>query len=176
MTRHAGRRRSRQWGGALLETALFLPILITLFVGMTEIARITYTYYAIQRILYSLARVVGTGQAVNFCDDADPTVVAAKNFALTGAGDNDGSGNSTIVNGLTAAQIQVRLERFDATSQQLILCDCTQTGCDASTGGLAPDYIVVYLPGGFNVRPVIPGVPTDQFPLRPKVRVPYGGT
>jgi len=170
------RFRSRR-GGALLETAMYMPVLILLFVGMVEIARITYTYYAIQRILTGLARYVGTQQAVNFCDDNDGSVIAAKNFALTGTPDGDASATGTlIVRGLTSDLIRVRLERYDASSQQLVECDCSQTGCDASVGGVAPDYIVVYLPNGYLVRPVIPGVAVDPFPLRPRVRIPYGGT
>ena len=120
---------------------------------------------------------MGTRQAVNFCDDNDPAVVAAKNFALTGTPDGDASAAGTaIVNGLTPDLIRVRLERFDAASRQLLECDCSQTGCDAGQGGSAPDYIVVYLPNGFAVTPVIPGVPVEAIPLRPRVRVPYGGT
>ncbi len=171
------RRKSNRRGGALLETAMYMPILILLFVGMVEIARITYTYYAIQRVLSGLARYVGTHQAVNFCDDNDPSVIAAKNFALTGTADGDASSaGGLIVRGLTSDQVRVRLERYDTNSQQLVECDCSQTGCDASVGGLAPDYIVVYLPNGYTVRPVIPGVAVDPFQLRPRVRVPYGGT
>jgi len=171
------RARKNQRGGALLETAMYMPVLILLFVGMVEIARITYTYYAIQRILAGLARYVGTQQAVNFCDDNDASVIAAKNFALTGTPDGDASATGTLlVRNLTSDLVRIRLERYEPNSQQLIECDCSQTGCDASLGGAPPDYIVVYLPNGYTVRPVIPGVPVDPFQLRPRVRIPYGGT
>ncbi len=175
--RRPDRNRKSRRGGALLETAMYMPVLILLFVGMVEIARITYTYYAIQRILTGLARYVGTQQAVNFCDDNDASVVAAKSFALTGTPGGDASASGPlIVRGLTADLIRVRLERYDVNSQTLVECDCSETGCDASVGGTAPDFIVVYLPNGYTVRPAIPGVAVDPFPLRPRVRVPYGGT
>jgi hypothetical protein len=58
----------------------------------------------------------------------------------------------------------------------LIICDCSAIGCDASQGGLPPDFIVVSLTNGYTVRPVFLGFSVDPFPLRPNVRVPYGGT
>jgi len=71
---------------------------------------------------------------------------------------------------------QVRIERFDPSSQQLMICDCSSGGCDASQGGLPPGFIVVSLPNGYTVSPVFWGFSVDPFPLRPSVRVPYAGT
>jgi len=52
-------------GGALLETALLLPIILMLLMGTVELARVTYTYYMLERLMYTVARYVGTQQGVN---------------------------------------------------------------------------------------------------------------
>jgi hypothetical protein len=93
-----------------METVLYLPVLAMLLWGMVELARITYTYYTLQKILYTLARLVGTQQGVNFCDSGDEQVKAAKNFALTGS--SDGSTDSLVPN-LTIDEIAIRIERYN---------------------------------------------------------------
>lgn len=167
------RMRSRSRGSAALETALFLPILFMLLFGTVEIGKITYTYYTLQKTLYGLARYLGTQQGVNFCDSGDATVTAAKNLVLTGT--LDGSGDPIVAN-FTPDQVDVRIERVDPNSGDLLQCDCSVTGCDTGNGGLAPDFIVVSLPQGYPFAPHIPLIPSDPILLRPVVRVPYGGT
>ena len=160
-------------GGALLETAMFVPILLSLLVGTVKLARVTYTYYMLEKLMFNLARYVGTQQGVNFCDGQDPAVQAAINYALTGTTD---SASDPIVPGLTPGMFEVRLERYDSNAQRLVACDCSSAGCDASQGGLPPGFIVVSLVNGYTVHPVFFGFSVDAFPLRPTVRVPYGGT
>ena len=163
----------RRRGSALIETAMFLPLVLSLLIGTVELARVTYTYYQLEKLMYNLARYIGTQQGVNVCDPQDPAIVAGENYALTGTTD---SAENPIVPRLTPAMFQVRAERYDPVAQQLAVCDCSVTGCDASQGGLPPDFIVVSLPDGYTVRPVFFGFAVDPFPLRPTVRVPYGGT
>jgi hypothetical protein len=170
--RAASPARNRR-GSTIMETVLYLPVLAMLLWGMVELARITYTYYTLQKILYTLARLVGTQQGVNFCDSGDEQVKAAKNFALTGS--SDGSTDSLVPN-LTIDEIAIRIERYNNDSGEMQECDCSITGCDAAAGGGSPDYLVVYLTGGYSVRPVIPFMSFTAFALRPMVRVPYGGT
>ena len=162
---------NKQRGTAALETALFLPILILLLLGTLEIGRIAFTYYSLHKIMYGLARNLGTQQGVNFCDDSDPLVAAAKAFALNGSGDSSVQG---LIGNLTADQISVRLEQVNNGSLQE--CACSVPGCDTANGGLPPDFIVVSIPNGYQVTPHIPLLPMDPIPLRPVVRVPYGGT
>ena len=50
---------------------MFVPLLVLLLMGMTELARLTYTYYTLHKILYNLARYVGTQQGVDFCGGSD---------------------------------------------------------------------------------------------------------
>ncbi|HUQ94301.1 MAG TPA: TadE/TadG family type IV pilus assembly protein [Bryobacteraceae bacterium] len=166
-------RRKQQRGAFLLETVLYLPILLLLLLGMIEIARVTYTYYALQKTLYTVARYLGTRQGVNFCDDADASIAAAKNYALTGT--TDGTAEP-VIRGLAAEQIQVRMERFNASSGDLGECACEASGCDTGNGGQAPDFIVVSIPEGYSMRLAIPQLPVDPILLKPRVRLPNQGT
>jgi TadE-like protein len=163
----------RRRGGVLLETAMFAPILLMLLIGMTELARVAYTYYTLQKVMYTMARYVGTQQGVNFCDSADPTIAAAKNLAITGSLD---ASTPAVIPGLSPDLLSVRAERYDTSSGSLGECDCSATGCDSSSGGAAPDFIVVDMPDGYSVRPAFFRFTVEPFLLRPRVRVPYGGT
>ena len=152
---------------------MYTPFLLALLVGMIELGRLTYTYYALQKILYTFARYVGTQQGVNFCNDSDATVTAAKNFAITGTIDATAS---PIVTNLTPEMLQVRVERFNAVTGDLGQCDCSAAGCDAGSGGLSPDFIVASIPDGYSFTPLFFGLRVDPVLLRPQIRVPYGGT
>lgn len=165
----------RRGGGSLLETALWIPILFLIMMGTVEFGRLMYTYAQLHKTLHGLARSLATQQGVNFCDSADATVTAAKQFALTG--NIDGSGDP-ILRSLNAEQIDVRLERYLAETDSLIQCECaaSATGCDTGQGAPAPNFIVVSLPEGYPVQLLLPGLPVDPIPLRPVIRVPYGGT
>jgi len=166
------RRRSSR-GSTLMEMAMWVPVLVLLLVGTVELARVSFTYYAVHKILYSVARLAGTRQGVNFCDDADTGILAAKNLALRGAPDES---VEPLIQGLEPEMIEVRIERFNPSTEQLEQCECSESGCDAAAGGLSPDYVVVRIPDGFPVRLIIPGLPQDPILLRPVIRVPYGGT
>jgi hypothetical protein len=115
--------------------------------------------------LYAIARQIATSQAIDFCDQQDASIAAAKNFVLTGT--SDGSADSFIP-ALQADMIEVQIERYDPNTQQLGV----STDCETSP----PDYVVVHIPNGYTVTPRIPYVLSDEIPLRPKVRVRYGGT
>ncbi len=166
------RRRSRG-GNTVLEAALFIPILVTLLVSVEQLGKLTYTYYTIKKALYSAARYIGTQQGVNFCDAADPSILAGLNFALTGS--TDGSANP-LVTGLTPDMLLVSIERYSAADQTLSACDCSATGCDTSAGGTAPDFIVVSIPEGYAMRPIIPFLTLEPILLKPQVKVPFTGT
>jgi len=156
-----------------METVLMMPILILLLVGMVEMARLTYTYYTLQKILNTAARYVSAQQGVNFCTDGDISVAAAKNFATTGAADNS---TNPILDGLTPDQLSIRLERYSADTASLGECDCSSTGCDVSAGGQPPDFVVVTVTGGYSYLPRFPYLVNQPILFRPEVRVPYAGT
>jgi hypothetical protein len=160
-------------GGALIESVLMLPVLLSLLIGTVELARVFYTYTTLEKVMYDVARYIGTQQGVNFCNPGDPNITAAENYALTGSTDTS---QDPVVPGLTPAMFQIAVERYDPAAQAMVPCDCSATGCDASQGGLPPDYIQVSLTDGYSVQPFFWGFTIDPFPLRPSVTVPYGGT
>jgi hypothetical protein len=167
-------RRRLHRGSIMVETALFLPLLFLLFLGAVELTRATYTYYTLKKILYNLARYAGTQQGINFCDENDSTLAAAKAFALTG--NPDGSGDP-LVGGLSPENISIRLERYQPETAGFVECACEASalGCDSSAGARPPDSIVVYLREGYSIQFRIIGLPFDPILLRPQVRVPFGG-
>lgn len=167
------RPHNQRRGGALIEAALFIPIVLALLIGTVELGRVIYTYSMLQKMMLNMARYLGTQQGVNFCDSQDATVQSSINYALTGTSD---SVQNPVVPGLTPDMIEVRAEHYDPSTGQLTVCDCSATGCDPSQGGSPPDFIVVSLNGGYLVHPLFWGFAVDPFPLRPGVRVPYGGT
>ena len=166
-------RRLRTRGQALLETALFLPFLFLLLFGTIELGKIVYTYFALQKTLYSIGRLAGTAQGIDLCNSGDPILAGIENVVLTGSPDGQGS---PIIQNLAASDIQVRVERFDPVNNVLSICDCSATGCDINAGGLPPDFIVISLANGYSVAPVFPLFKVDPFPLRPQIRIPFGGT
>jgi hypothetical protein len=157
----------------MIEAALFLPIVLALLIGTEELARVTYTYYMIQKILSDVALTLGTQVGINFCNSGDPLLVAAINNALTGTA--DGSGDPLVV-GLTPDMVTVTIARYDPISAGLTPCDCSAAGCDASQGGTPPNFIVVSLANGYQVHPLFWGFNIDPFPLQPSVTAPYYGT
>lgn len=165
--------RNRRGGSVLVEAAMVIPVLIYLFLGTVEFARVGWVYFTAQKMLYTFARYVGTQQGVNLCDASDLGIIQAKNLALTGTTDNS---QDPIIPGLTAESIQLRVERADPDSGELGECDCSAAGCDAAQGGRPPDFITARFSDGVSVNLRIPLIPTDPIILRPQVRVPYGGT
>jgi len=160
-------------GNAIIETAIFLPFLLVLLMGMEQIGKLTYVYYTLRKAEYTVARYVGTQQGVNFCaGQSDPAIAAGINLALTGT--TDGTAVSSIPN-LTADMFVIQPQRLDSTGA-LTVCSCDVTGCDESAGGGAPDFITVSIPSGYPVQPIIPFMTLQSIPLLPTVKVPYGGT
>jgi hypothetical protein len=164
----------RRRGGTVLEVALFVPIIVTMLVGMVQIGKITYVYYTLRKTLYTMGTYVSAQQGVNFCDEGDAAVLAAKNFALSGTSSDVSI--DPIIPMLTADMISVSIERIDPASGAPVACDCSVTGCDAAAGGGSPDFVVVSIPNGFQVNPRIPFLTIDPILLKPTVRVPFGGT
>ncbi|MGB9604755.1 MAG: hypothetical protein ACPL88_02595, partial [Bryobacteraceae bacterium] len=134
--------------------------------------RLTYTYYSLYKMLYTLARLAGTAEGANFCDDEDAVLRSIKNFVLTGA--EDGSGEP-LLRDLTPDRVRIRIERYNPDTGQLDECPCGVPGCDVANGGLAPDYLVVTVPDGYPVQLRIPYLTLAPILLKPQVRLPFGG-
>jgi hypothetical protein len=155
----------------VVEVAMWMPVLLLLIAGVIQFGKITYLYYTLRKIEYTVARSVAIASGVNFCPDATDTLVqGAIAFALTGT--SDGSG-PPLVSNLTPGMISVTTECIDLATGLPGPCDTS--GCDGVAGAHRPDYVVVTIPGGYPVQPRIPFILLDSFPLKPTVAVPYGG-
>lgn len=169
------RRRPFRRGSSLIETALWAPLLILFFMGTVEFTRATYSYYTLKKVLYNLARYVGTQPAINFCSESDTTIQAAKLMALTG--NADGSGDR-LLPGLEPEQISIRIERFTPETGTLTECSCdaSSTGCDTAQGARGPDYIVASVPDGWQFPIRLGGIISEPITFRAQVKLPYGGS
>jgi Flp pilus assembly protein TadG len=167
-------RRSRlRRASAVIEAAMWVPLLFLFFFGIVEFGRLSYTYYTVHKILYNIARAAGTQLGSNFCDGTDPTIQAVKEFSLAAVGEENSSGQA--LGGLTPEMISIRVERYNAETEAIEECECANTGCDAANGGVAPGYITVSIPDGYPILLTLPSLNLDPIPLRPVVRIPYGG-
>lgn len=155
-------------GNVIVETAMLIPLMVLLLVGMAQLAKVTYLYYTLKKTVYSIASYLSTQQGVNFCDSADPAIAAAVSFGLTGTTDLS---QPVFVGGLTPNMISVTPQRLDGNDYS--------TFCVGSPAfaGSRPDFITVTIPSGFLIQLRIPLLPSiDPIPLKPSVQVPYGGT
>jgi Flp pilus assembly protein TadG len=161
------RRRAR--GNMAIEAALLIPVLLLLIVGTVQLGKVTYTYYALKKIVYSAAREVAVQQGVNFCDVAgDTTAQNAINFAL-----NDPATQAPIVAGLTTLQVTTRCADPANAGGALIACDASN--CDAFSVSQRPDYVTVTIPNGYAVTVRIPFLNPIPVTLNPTATVPFGG-
>jgi hypothetical protein len=163
--------RHRRRGNMALEAVIFIPVLLLLIVGTWQIGKITYIYYTLKKTLYAAAEFLANQQGVNFCDSGDQAIQNAINFALSGT--TDGSADSFLP-GFTADQISIQAECFDPATSGVGPCDTSF--CETAAGGQRPDFITVSIPDGYQVAPHIPYILIDPIPLKPQIRVPFGGT
>ena len=163
-------RRGRR-GNMVVEMAMWMPVLFLLISGIIQFGKITYLYYTLRKIEYTIARSVSIQSGVNFCPDANDTLIqGAIEFALTGT--SDGSGTPLVWN-LTPAMISVTTECVDPGTGLPGSCDTS--GCDGAVGAQRPDYVVVTIPDGYPVQLRIPFILLDPFQFKPTVAVPFGG-
>ena len=155
----------------ILETALWIPILMLLISGVIQFGKITYIYYSLRKTVYTAASYLAQQQGTNFCDlTDDANYQAALNFAVTGT--SDGSG-VPLISGLTTDMLEVTLECVDATSGAPAVC--ANAGCGSDIGAQRPDYVVVSIPAGFPVTPRFPLLTLPPISLAPSAAVPFGG-
>ncbi|MBS1855780.1 MAG: pilus assembly protein [Acidobacteria bacterium] len=160
--------RKRVRGNAVLEVALWMPVLMLLVSGMIQFGRITYLNYVLQKIVYTAARSLAVGQNLNFCDPADPATQAAIANAL-----NDPATGLPVVSDLTSDMLVVTTQCFDANG---VLGACDVSGCDGLTGAQRPDFVTVAISGGYAVQLRLPFIQFDPVQLKPSITVPFGGT
>ena len=161
--------RRRAKGNAVLETALWLPVLLLLIVGTIRFAKITYLYYSLNKIVYSVARQISVDQGIDFCNSADAAIQGAINAAIT-----DPSTQLPLISNLSADMFQVTTTCLDSTGAPTP-CDLTNCGV-AIAAPLHPACITVSIPGGYPIEPRIPYILLSAISLAPSVTVPFGGS
>jgi hypothetical protein len=147
--------------------------MIILF-GAVEIARVFYVYHALEKALRGGAGLLARSSNVAYCNAADLMLADARNFIVYGNLEGQGT---PIVAGLTPDMIQIFPERTVAGSTGVAPCVCTQDvdGCDISSGGRAPDFVVVNLGSGFPLAVPFPFVNLGTINLKVSVRMPVTG-
>ena len=155
-------------GNAVLETAMWMPILFLLIVGMVQIGKLTYLDYVLTKIVNSAARNLAAAQNVNLCDPADPVTVAAINGAI-----NDPATGNPLISDLTADMLVVTTQCMEATGA---LGTCDTSGCQGLGGAQRPDYVTVAISGGYTFPIRIPYINLDPILLRPSSTTPFGGS
>src|SRR5262249_39583883 len=97
-----------------------------------------------------------------------------RNFIVYGNLQGQGT---PVVQGLTPDMIQILPERNATGTTGVVECLCTEDrdGCDLSSGGRAPDFVVVNLGSGFPVAVPFPFVNLGTINLRVSVRMPVTG-
>jgi hypothetical protein len=150
----------------VLEAALLIPLLVMLVVGMVQIGKVTYVYFALKKMVWAAGRQLSNAQAVNFCDlPADANVQGAIRAAL-----NDGTG-VPILAALTTLQVTSACADPANASGALIPCDVSQ----CPTIGQRPDFFLVTIPNGYQVQLRFLFLDPIPITLNPFAMVPYGG-
>jgi Flp pilus assembly protein TadG len=155
-------------GNAVLEVAMWMPVIMLLITGMITFGRITYLNYVLQKIVYTAARTLAVSQNLNFCDPADPVAQAVLNNAV-----NDPATGSPLVLSLSGDMLVITTKCYDANGA---LGTCDVSGCTGLTGSQRPDFVTVDMPNGYTIPLRIPFIQLDPVLLRPSITVPFGGT
>jgi len=161
-------RRRGQRGNAILETAMWMPVLFLLIVGMIRFGKLTYLNYVLNKIVYNAARNLAVAQNVNFCDPADTVTAAAISTAI-----NDPGTGLPLISNLTADMLVVTTQCLDSTGA---IGTCDTGGCQTMAGAQRPDFVTVAIPDGYPYAMRIPYINLDPVLLRPSVTAPFGGS
>ncbi len=163
--------------------ALLIPLLLMVLFGAYELGRIFWTYHTLQKAVRGGAGMLSRATNVNFCDPSDPTMIAASNFIVWG--NLQGSGPAIVRDAdvqTLQGLIQIEPETVSANSSAPAPCcglaDGDPDSCDLTTGGRAPDFVVVNLgPEGFPVNVAFPFVSLNPptFNLKVSVRMAVTG-
>ena len=172
-TDRSARRRAEQ-GQAFAELAFQIPLMMVILFGGVQIARVFYVYHSLQKALRGGAGLLARSANVDYCNSADTTSADARNFMVFGNLQGEGS---PVVQSLTTDMIQILPERRVAGTMGVTECLCTQDAesCDISSGGRAPDFVVVNLGTGFPLSVPFPYMNLGTISLRVSVRMPVTG-
>ena len=168
------RTSNDQRGQAVVELAFQIPLMLLLLFGAVQIARVYYTYHALQKALRGGAGLVARSIDVNYCDASDLTLADVRNFIVFGNLQGEGT---PLLPGLTPDMIQILPER-QAAGAGVTECICTEDvdSCDISSTGRSPDFVVVNLGSGFPLAIPFPVASLGTVNLRVSVRMPVTGS
>jgi hypothetical protein len=168
------RKQKSQSGQAVVELAFQIPLMLLLLFGVFQIARVFYTYHTLQKALRGGAGFVARSANVNYCVSEDATLTAARNFVVFGNLQPTESG-LPVVPGLAPDMIQILPERSGTDGVTSCPCEDVAEHCNVSSGGRAPDFVVVNLGSGFPMTVTFPFVNLSTINLRVSVRMPVTG-
>ena len=163
LKRGLGSLAGREHGGAMIEFALLLPILMVLFAGATEIGRLFYTYTTLAKATKVGARYLSVQQTVATTDTNAKNLVLcgdASGCYCTGAGcSDDATKPKPIVKNLLPANISITAPATDPTLPRYVTVQITG---------------YTYQPWVFNLARMT-GAPANQFnvSLTPSTRMRY---
>jgi Flp pilus assembly protein TadG len=155
-------------GNAVLETAMWIPFLLLLIVGMIQFGKLTYVDYVLNKIVYNAARNLATAQNLNFCDTGDTTTAQAITSAI-----NDPATGEPLIANLTGDMLVVSTQCLDASG---VIGSCDTAGCQGVAGAQRPDFVTVAISGGYTFPLRIPFINLDPVLLRPSATAPFGGS
>jgi hypothetical protein len=159
--------RRRKRGSAVLEFALWFPVLLLLVVGLIQFGKLMYIQYSLQKALYTVGRTLAVQQGLDLCD-AGVLTGMVQNLIL------DPNTQLPLVNNLTPDIIQVTTVCLDANGNPL---PCDTSGCTgAAQTPQQPAFLTVSIPGGYPFQLTIPYVTLLPTPLYPSVTVPFTGS
>jgi Flp pilus assembly protein TadG len=160
-------RRGRG-GNAVVETAMWMPVLFLLIAGVIQFGKLTYLDYVLNKIVYNAARNMASAQNLNLCDPADPATTAAITAAI-----NDPATGEPLIANLTADMLVTTTQCLDANG---VIGTCDVGGCQGAAGAQRPDFVTVAITGGYAFPLRIPFINLDPVLLRPSATSPFGGS
>lgn len=154
--------------------AFQIPLIMAMLFGVVEIGRMFYVYHSLQKALRGGAAFLARSTGTEYCLAGSPALEDARNLIVYGNLQGEGT---PVVQGLTPDMIEILPERVVAGSTGVIACLCTEDpeSCDPSSGGRAPDFIVVNLGSGFPLAVPFPYVNLGTINLKVSVRMPLTG-
>jgi hypothetical protein len=162
-------------GQAAVELAFQIPLMLVILFGCVQLARVFYLYHTLQTALRGGAALIARSINVNYCNPADTTLAGARNLMVFGNLQGEGS---PLLLGFTPEMIQIFPERVPIDSTAVQPCPCTgePEGCDVSSGGRVPDFVVVNLGSGYPLPVPFPYVNLGTINLKVSVRMPVTGS
>jgi hypothetical protein len=142
-----------------------------------QLGRVFYLYHTLQKAMRGGAGLLARSGSVSYCPEdarlSDPRVVDALNFAVYGNLQGIGT---PVAAGLTTDMIQVFPERNTSGTVSTCSCSMDVDSCDSTTGGRAPDFVVMNLGNGYPVSLLFTFISVGTINLKVSVRMPVTGT